>query len=285
MNRRDFLTMAGAVASIEFAQPAAGEPGESTAGTADDVTSFARGFPDAAALATGGGYAFSVTQLDDDVAKLVDGPITDAAVYGTLFAGRVTTDIAFGIDDRTAVLDHLAADNYVRRDRRDGWLVMSKRLRNRHQVVAVSGSTAVLGTGPILRAVRNDVRKTTLAVDRADAGKEFEKDDKQIILDHLGSGVHHFVDMKPNPHRAPTSVEATGVRYQFDGDTTVVRSVTLFDTPIHARAASRDDLEATTIRQFPAAGDCSTDCQGRAVVRDTRLPPAAVPSGSYRPTE
>ncbi|MEF8812998.1 MAG: hypothetical protein V5A55_04170 [Halovenus sp.] len=287
MDRRQFLKVSGAFASIEFHRDAITErvddrtsPEHST-----DLTAFVQRLPSMNGLNADSHLAFSLTRLDENAATLTESFISDATAYATVFAGRTATDVAFGLEDTSAVRTRLTADGYEKVRTYDGRPVFHRRTRTRHRVIAVTDSTAIIGVGPVFDAVQNDVTETLAAVRDPPTVQMADTELCQTILDHLGSGTHLSVDMTPDSRRTTAHVEATGEHYQFHGDTTVVRTVTLFDTPVHARAASQDDLESPPTPQYPAAGDCSTDCQGRAVVRETRLPSAAVPSGSYRRTE
>lgn len=277
MERRDFLKVAGAFATIEIEPSDTIRRRSDRASAGDDDTSFVASLPGSNALAASD-YAFSMTRLDDDVATVTENVVSDATVYGTVFAGRVMTDIAFGLGDADAFRNRLVTDGYDVVGVQDGWTLFERELRTRHRVVAVTDSTAVVGVGPALGAVRNDVTETLAAVTDRPAERVTETGICRAVLDHLGSGIHLSVDMTPDPRRTRASVEATGERYAVRDDTMAVRHVTLFDTPSHARTASREDLGPTPVLQSPAATDCSSDCHGRAIVRDTTIPSAAFPS-------
>lgn len=280
MNRRQFLKISGAFTSIEFDETALAD--NDTDHPSDEprvsLSALAQRLPSPDRLNTESHLAFSLTRLDEDVATPTAPALSGADSYATVFAGRTATDVAFGLDDSRTVRDQITGGGYETLGTRDDWPLFHRRTRTRHRVIAITDSAAVIGVGPVLDETHNDVTETLSALSDHSAPRMTDEKTPQTVLERLGSGIHLSVDLTPDSRRHPAAVEATGERYEIAGDAPTIRTVTLYDTPAHARTASLTDHDSPTVLQRPDATDCSTDCHGHAVVRDATIPRTAFPS-------
>lgn len=278
MNRRTFLKVAGAFASIEVGGPDDGGFGDGTVPPAveEDLASIARSLPAAGALAADDGIEYSVTRLDGEGTTATEKVVTDATAYGTVFAGPTAVDVAVGLPDGRAFLESLRSDGYDVLGTHRGWTILERGARTRHRTAAVADSTAIVGVSPVAAAVRNDVRETMTAVTRAPENRIPGTEVREHLIDHLDAGTHLSVDATPDPRRTAESVVATGERYVFETEHTRLRSATLFDSVGAARAAGLDDTRRVPL---PAETSGSIDRHGRAVVRDATVPTEQFLSG------
>lgn len=271
MNRRSFLKVAGAVASIEIGRQdevGDGDDAELAAGE-EDLPSLARSLPTASGLAVDDGIEYAVTRLDADVATISEATLADATAFATVFAGPTAVDIAVGLPNAQAVRDRLLADGYDVLGTQRGWTVLDRGARTRHRTAAVADSAAVLGASPVPAAVRNDVRAVMRAVAEEPEIRPADVEVRDSVLDHLGAGTHLSVDATPDPRKTAGSVVATGERYALGQDRTTVRSVTMFESVAGARAADLDDIRGVP---GPSGTVGSVDRRGRAIIRDATVP-------------
>jgi len=279
MYRRTFLEIAAAFTSIEV------DPSDTVAVTVSrdatrfdgDLASLARALPKADALATQSDYAFSLTRLTDGGVTIERDALADATAYGTVFAGPIATDVAFGVPDTEVFADELHASGYEVVDHRGEWTVLGRQLRTRYRLVGVHDSTAVLGVGPAQTAVRDDVEATMDAVEQpADAGTE--RSNRRTLVDLLGPATHVWVNMTPDPRTTADQAVATGIRYDVRGDTTAVRAATLFESTRHAHSA-HGDRRMRAIRDLgETTADPTTERRGRGLLQEATVPTASLNS-------
>lgn len=284
LNRRQFLKVSGAFATIEFEDaPSSEQPPEQAAepvsGDADEpLAAFARRLPSSGALNTDSHVEFSLTRLDGPISTTTEPAVSTASAYATMNAGRTATDIAFDLDDRRAFRNRLTTDGYEQIGTHHGWPVFHRRTRTRHRVVATTDDAAIMGTGPVPTDVRNDVHETVAAVSgRLPSGVASEPAVEES-LNELGLGTHLAIDLSPDPRQTAAGVVTTGERYRIHGDSLTVRSIALFETPAAAREVTRADFDPATSMQRAAATTTAVDRHGRVVVQDATIPLEALPS-------
>lgn len=289
LDRRRFLQVGGAVASIEL-DPAALAPtddrtaehelpkqipgeAEPADGRHADLARYADSLPAVERLHTDAHVQFSLTRLDVDAAALIEPDIESATALGTVFAGRTGVDVAFDVTESDLPAERFNANTYDRIGSHRGTELLHQRSRDRHRVVAVTDAIAVVGVGPIRETVVHDV---TATLDAAKTDRPHTMaDDATVsrVLDRLGDGFHVSVDRTPDPRRTASAVNATGEVYQFDDDGLTARTVTHFETRGQAHAATRDDIATMPIQERAPATDRATRVQGRSIVDDATLEP------------
>lgn len=280
MHRRTFLEIAAAFTSIEVnpSDTVAAMEGRDATRFGGDLASLARALPEADTLATQSDYAFSLTRLADRGVAIERDALAGATAYGTVFAGPIATDVAFGVPDTEALTDELHATEYEVVDRRGGWTVLGRQLRTRYRLVGVHDSTAVLGVGPAQTAVRDDVEAAMDAVEQP-ADAETERSNRRALVDLLGTGSHVSVNMTPDPRKIADQAVATGIRYDVRGDTTAVRAVTLFESTRYAHSADGNRRMEAIRGLGETTADPTTERRGRGLLQEATVPTVSLKSG------